>query len=147
MTRSHQNTGGNKHPAYMDPETYREADLRLIDLDRDIRIMEAQLGDPRMSEGKTPTQWGIWRSSTLKAMAWKKSEYKLIKLWVKDEKQRRNNMLLRDNGVDDPDDPIVLLANVHRVAMTIIKRLDAQFVLEDDEWRILDKAKAIVRGD
>jgi hypothetical protein len=144
--KSQKTIGNNSPEDYRKPKTFHEAELRLIEIDKDVRIMEAQLSDPRMRTGKSTTEYKMWRASTIKAMAWKKREYKLTKLWISNEKERRGDMLLREIGVTDPEDPVEMLACLHGVTMALIKENDLQFVISDDVWLVVDKAKALVRG-
>ena len=119
----------------------------MIDLDTNIRLMEAQLGDPRSSNGKTNKEYKIWRSNVLKAMAYKKRDYKLIKMWLKTEKSRLRAKLLSDDGIESPKDPLAMLAQLHQATLRIIKINDLEFNISDSQWRIIDQAREIALGE
>jgi hypothetical protein len=119
----------------------------MIDLSREISIIEAQVGDPKMGIGKTKWEHKSWKANALKAKAHMVSEHRLLKLWVKNERGRLREKLLSIDGLNDPKDPYCMLAKLHEVTMNILKTLDATVVVTDEQWRVIDQSRKLALGE
>lgn len=138
----HATTGG-KAKEYKDPKTFGEADRRLIELDTDIKLIDAQLSDPDMKANRSHKSYQAWRTKALRAKARKLHDYKLIKLWKREEEGRLRERLLRLEGLDDPKDPLCVLVHLHNTTVSMIKLLELQDLVTDSQWRVINQAREL----
>ena len=112
-------------------------------LHRDICIMEAQLIDPGMMNGKNKSDYNNWRAKTLKAKAWKMYDYKMLKAWIEKEKARYREKVLQLNGIGDPKNPYCLLAGFCKLIDDLVEVFEVN--LTEDQWRIVDQSREMIK--
>lgn len=136
-------TTGTKRKEYEDPQTFGEAERRLIELDTDIKLIDAQLGDPDLKQNKSHKQYKAWRTKALRAKTRKLHDYKMIQLWMKEERERLRERLLKLEGLDNPNDPFCVLIQLHNVTKRIIKVTEAEEIVTEAQWRVIEQARVL----
>jgi hypothetical protein len=142
--KSQYTTGRKRHKEYKDPRTFLEAERRLIDLSTDIKLIDAQLADPGSRDGRSPKKHKAWRTRTIKAKAYKEREIRLIKLWKVEERNRLRIRLMRFDGINDPHNPMCMLAHLLNVTEYIIEEKHAEHMLSDEQWRVIDQSRDLL---
>ena len=140
-----QQTSGDKQPKdYEDPKTFAEAELRLIELHRDIQLMEAQISDPEIKQRKSNKQYKIWKSKVLRAKAWKTHDYRRIKLWMKINRAELRERLLRLDGITDPANHTQMMIALYGTTNSIIKLLGAEEMIPEGYWRVINQVRSLI---
>lgn len=121
---------------FVEPVSVEEAEWRMAELRLEMRQIEVQLGDRNRTgpDGqRLPShEYHAWRQRASVALAYKQSEYQLLKRWV----QTRRRQVVADELQVDPDDATSLLLQ----AWQLLKRLsrEGRVEYEDEEWVFVD---------
>lgn len=145
--KSHSTFGRSKpQPEYEEPKTEQEAELRQIDLVTDLQVIDAQLIDPDLKKGRSHKEWQAWRTRALRAKAIKTGELQKLKLWIKHNKVRYRERLIRMDG-SDPGDPLSMMGGLLKLVKRLIKLYGLDDEILDTEFRIMDQAEAMITGE